>query len=87
MAEPPQIPVPALIRLESFQFNPNAFPTKYPPPKQVKRVKHITTRDILPTSKIVPMLRDAPNKIIANFSIFLDVNFSPVLISLVGFQK
>ena len=46
MAEPPQIPVPAEIRLDSFQFSPNARPMKYPPPKQVSSVNTITVSDI-----------------------------------------
>ena len=46
MAEPPQIPVPAEIKLESFQLSPNARPIRYPPPKQVKSVKTITAKDI-----------------------------------------
>ena len=77
MAEPPQIPVPAEIRFESFQLSPNALPIKYPPPKQVSRVNIITVRDILPTLRIVVILRDKPSRIMANFKIFLDVNLSP----------
>ena len=34
MAEPPQIPVPAEMRLDNFQFIFRALPTKCPIPKQ-----------------------------------------------------
>ena len=78
IAEPPQIPVPAEIRFESFQLSPSAFPIKYPPPKQVRSVKAITAKDILPTDKTVFIFNDNPSKIIANFKSFLDVNFNPV---------
>ena len=33
------------------------------------------------------MLSDAPSRIMANFSTFLEVNFSPLRTSSVGFQK
>ena len=49
MAEPPQMPVPAEMRFDSFQFSPSSLPTTYPPPKQVSRVKTITISDSLPT--------------------------------------
>ena len=77
IAEPPQMPVPAEIRLDSFQFKPNAFPTRYPPPKQVSRVNIITISDILPTVNIVVIFKDKPSKIIANFKIFFEVNLIP----------
>ncbi len=77
IADPPQIPVPADIKLESFQLRPSAFPIKYPPPKQVSKVKNITANESEPTVSIVWMLREAPSNIIANFSIFFDVNFKP----------
>lgn len=82
IAEPPHIPVPAEIRLESFQLSPNALPIKYPPPKQVASVNIITTRDIFPTCKIVFILSDSPRSIIANLSIFFDVNLTPGAIKL-----
>ena len=87
IAEPPQIPVPAEIRFESFQLSPSALPIKYPPPKQVRRVKTITKSDILPTFKIVVILSDRPRRIIANFSIFLDVNLIPEEKSFVFLKK
>ena len=77
MAEPPQMPVPAEIRLESFQLSPSALPIKYPPPKQVRRVKIMTVSDILPTVRMVVMFRESPSKIMASFKSFLDVNFRP----------
>ena len=77
MAEPPQIPVPALIRLLVFQFSPSALPMKYPSPKQVARVNTITVRENRPTVRTVVMFRLAPSRIMANFNIFLDVNRIP----------
>ena len=77
IADPPQIPVPAEIKFDNFQSSFKAFPTKYPPPKQVSKVKNITERDNLPTSKIVPILKDAPNRTIANFKIVFDVKVKP----------
>ena len=77
MAEPPQMPVPADMRLDNFQFSPKAFPIKYPPPKHVSKVNTITTSDILPTCKTVVMFSDKPSKMMANFSTFLEVNLIP----------
>jgi hypothetical protein len=87
MAEPPQIPVPAEMRLESFQLSPNALPIKYPPPKHVSKVKTITVRDIFPTLRIVVILRDNPRRIIANFKIFFEVNLRPGVKSFVFLKK
>lgn len=41
-------------------------------------MKTITVRDIWPTCKMVVMFSDSPSRIMANFNIFLEVNFSPV---------
>ncbi len=49
-AEPPQIPVPADIKDDNFQFILKALPNRYPPPKAVISVKTITNRENLPTS-------------------------------------
>ena len=87
IAEPPQIPVPADIRFESFQLSPRALPTKYPPPKQVRRVNTITTKDIFPTCRMVVILRDSPSRIMASFKIFFDVNLIPDSKILVFFKK
>ena len=87
MAEPPQIPVPAEIRFESFQLSLKAFPMKYPPPKQVSRVKIITTSDIFPTFRTVVILRESPKRIMANLSSFFDVNLIPVEKILVFLMK
>ena len=46
-------------------------------PKQVISVNTMTVKDILPTCRIVEIFKDKPNRIIANFRIFLEVNFSP----------
>ena len=77
IADPPQIPVPAEIKLESFQLRPSALPIKYPPPKQVKRVNSITVKDMLPTVRIVVMFSESPSRIMASFRTFFDVNLSP----------
>src|SRR5690625_1986442 len=77
IAEPPQMPVPALIRLDNFQSNPSHLPIKYPPPKLVRRVKNIIEMDMLPTFKIVPILSDAPSKTIENFKTRFVVKFKP----------
>ena len=45
MADPPQIPVPALMRLLVFQFNPSALPINAPSPKQVASVKSMTVSE------------------------------------------
>lgn len=77
IAEPPQIPVPALMRLLVFQFSPIAFPISAPRPKHVARVNTITVRENLPTVSTVRIFRLAPSRIIANFRIFFDVNLIP----------
>ena len=87
MAEPPQIPVPALIRLLVFQLRPRALPISAPRPKQVARVKSITVREKRPTVNTVPIFRLAPSRIIANFSSFFEVNLIPGVVALPGFQK
>ena len=86
IAEPPQIPVPAEMRLDSSQLSPRAFPMKYPPPKHVRSVNIITERDIFPTVSMVFTLSEAPSRIMANLRIFFEVNFSPSC-SMSGFQN
>lgn len=69
--------VPAEIRLDIFQLSFSALPIKYPPPKQVSKVKSITTRDIFPTFKITLILRESPSRMIANLRSFFEVNLNP----------
>ena len=73
-AEPPQMPVPAEMRLLSFQLRPKSLRIKYPPPKHIAKVNTMTKKVILPTDIMVLTEREAPNKIKASFWIFLDVN-------------
>ena len=87
IAEPPQIPVPALIRLLVFQFSPSSFPITAPSPKQVASVNTITTRENFPTVSTVVILRLAPRRIIANFSIFFDVNLIPGEVTSFGLKN
>ena len=84
IAEPPQIPVPALMRLLVFQFSPSAFPISAPRPKHVARVNTITVRENLPTVSTMRIFRLAPSRIIANFKIFFDVNLIPGAVTLFG---
>ena len=77
MADPPQMPVPALIRLLVFQFSFSAFPMSAPMPKQVNSVKTITVRENFPTVSTVRIFRLAPNRMIANFKSFFEVNLIP----------
>ena len=77
MAEPPQIPVPAFIRLLVFQLSPSAFPISAPRPKQVARVNSITISENFPTVTTVDRFKLAPSRMMANFKIFLEVNRIP----------
>ena len=87
MAEPPQMPVPAEMRLLSFQLSPRLRPTRYPPPKQVSSVKHITISDRRPTVRMSPMLSDAPSRMMASLSTRLEVNLSPTATSSGGLRS
>ena len=58
MADPPQMPVPALIRLLVFQLSPKAFPISAPSPKQVARVKTMTVRENLPPAAVIGLVLD-----------------------------
>ena len=87
MALPPQMPVPALMRLLVFQFSPSAFPIKYPRPKHVASVNSITVSEKRPTESTVRMFRLAPSRMIANFRIFFEVNLIPGAVTAVGFRK
>lgn len=75
-AEPPQIPVPAEIRLPSFQFRPKNLRMRLPPPKHMAKVNIITKKVIFPTDRITLTDSDAPRRMMASFRIFLEVNFS-----------
>ena len=84
MAEPPQMPVPALMRLAVFQFRPSALPMSAPRQKQVASVKTMTVREKRPTVSTVRMFRLAPSRMMANFKSFLDVNLMPGAVAAVG---
>ena len=86
MAEPPQMPVPALMRLLVFQLRPRALPMSAPRPKQVASVKTMTVSENLPTVSTVRMFRLAPSRMMANFRIFLDVKRMPGAVAAVGFR-
>ena len=77
MALPPQMPVPALMRLLVFQSSPSALPITQPRPKHVASVKSMTVSENLPTVSTVVMFRLAPSRMMANFRIFFEVNLMP----------
>ena len=79
MADPPQIPVPAEISPESFQFMPKIFPRSHPPPKAVNNVKTITIREYFPTCSTCEKLRVSPINIIENLNICFETKFIPGL--------
>ena len=87
MAEPPQMPVPALIRLLVFQLSPSALPISAPSPKQVARVKSMTVSEKRPTVSTVRMFRLAPRRTMANFRTFLEVNLMPGAVVLLGWKN
>ena len=84
MAEPPQMPVPALIRLAVFQFRPSALPITAPRPKHVASVNTMTVSENLPTVSTVVMFRLAPRRMMANFRIFFEVNLTPGSVAALG---
>ena len=84
IAEPPQMPVPALIRLAVFQFRPSALPISAPRPKQVASVNSMTVSEKRPTVSTVRMFRLAPSRMMANFRIFFEVNFTPGSVTSLG---
>lgn len=84
MAEPPQMPVPALMRLAVFQLRPSALPISAPRPKQVASVNTMTVSENRPTVSTVRMFRLAPSRMMANFRIFLDVNLMPGCVTALG---
>ena len=84
MAEPPQIPVPAEMRLDIFQLSFKSRPDRYPSPKHVAKVKIMTKRELRPTVRTVAIFKLAPSSIMANFNIFFDVNFIPGAIMFPG---
>ena len=77
MALPPQMPVPAEMRLESFQSILNAFPKRYPPPNAAARVNIMVKSEYLPTCRTWVNESVAPMRMMAIFRMLFDVNLMP----------
>ena len=77
IAEPPQIPVPAEIRFESFQFILKSRPKRFPNPNAATSVNDITISENFPTFRTCEKLSVNPISTIPAFRIVFETNASP----------